>query len=248
MDLQVTTNLAVECSNVGAELLQLGFLHEAVETFKQAAEILYPVSEYFQTNALSVFGMPVTWASAPWLTRPDISATTTLGSHRRLSLDQAKAKLFELYASLPQAKFPRGIDNAYIYAEPFPLDYIKQSPKCCCLEAAVIVYNMGAAYLEHGSDSCLEKAAVLFDMAFSLAFGTGLTLDRATQVAMASLNNTAHIYHSFGNYDVSRQYLASLRSLILSLHDTPDMTSLQIRQNLLLNAMLLEEPRAASAA
>lgn len=65
---------------------------------------------------------------------------------------------------------------------------------------------------------------------------------------MACLNNAGEIQHALGNYQLSRQYLDTLYTLILSLPPAHDEETLKERHQLLLNVMLLQEPKIAGAA
>lgn len=228
---------AIECNNMGVELLHTGRLDEALDTFKGAARILYPVSQCFQH--------PTTPNSAGICSSPLQAAAPQVFLDKTETIERAKAELS--IANLSSRGTSRLDENSFVFARPLNVERLQEEPTSCTMESAIIVYNMGLAYHLYGTVSCVQKALCLFDMAFSLAFSVSLDR-RSPKIVMASLNNAGEIHHSLGNYQLSRQYLDSLYSYILSLPSAKDEESLKERHQLLLNAMLLQEPRIAGAA
>lgn len=228
-------NTAIECNNVGVALLSRGSLREALDTFKLAAQIMYPVSQYFQaTNAAGATISPATTRPPP--PNKDLNAT----------VQEAKLKLMMAQDHEPE-KGCNKKEDCFICTDPILLSRVEGYTESCTIESAIIVFNMGLTYHINGSLSCIQKALCLFDMSFSLAYSMN-HLPLAPKIAMASLNNAGHIHHNLGSYQLSRQYLDTLSSYVLALPSTSSQEALRERHHFLLNAMLLNEPKIAGAA
>lgn len=237
-DIWVVMDAAVELNNIGVALLLAGRLTEALETFKGSARIMYPVSQSFQnrTDPSSIFDGPVTL--------PFYEDSPSLFEDKRRTMQKAKAEL-SLIVEPPRKDALS--ENSFIVSKPFLIEHLTAEPTSCTMESAIIVYNMGLAYRLYGSTPCVHKALCLFDMAFSLAFSVSFDV-RSPSIAMASLNNAGEINHVLGHYALSRQYLNTLYNYIFSLPASGDEATMKERHVLLLNAMLLQEPKIAPAA
>lgn len=231
-------NAAIECNNVGVSLLQMGLVVEALDAFKGAAQILYPVSQSFQTTPTNEIETAIQQMPPPPDTLKEEDDDTTV--------QQVKATLSQAEQS---AVTKKGLvsDNSFVCVEPLMLNPVAGEPTACTMESATIVMNMGLAYYFYGSEPCLLKALNLFDMAFAIAHPL-VHEPRAEKIAMVALNNAALIQHSLGQYLYSAYYLDTLRSYILSLPVTSDCMKMRARHYFMLNAMLLKEPKTASAA
>jgi hypothetical protein len=245
---RIPMNAAIECNNIGVALLQAGRLREALDTFKVAAQVMFPVSQYFQASptmreAFQRSVLPV----APAL-QPEPTTTYPIISDGQDMVEQAKAILSLVGDAFGTVtKKDSATDNCYIWTEPLVIDLVRDSPTTCTMESAIIVYNMGLTYHLEGYMTCLEKALCLFDMSFNLALSMPSDV-RSSKIVMASLNNAAQILHSLGTYQLSRQFLDTLTTYIMSLPPTSCQESLRERHQFLLNAMLLHEPGIAGAA
>ena len=259
---------AIECNNIGVALLKARRMDEALETFKRAARMMYPVSRFFQTTSSQMVMMNGDTISSSPTTSASLSSfqqSSTPAAHnnsmdvdidiveKTMNLQRVKAELpvvkeQEEYASMLR---PIVCENSFILSEPIAIDHIQHTfhpPISCTRESAAIIYNMGLVYRLSGSSFCLlQKSWSLFDMAFSVAFSVSNDV-RARQIAMACLNNAGEIQHALGNYQLSRAYLDTLYTLILSLPPAADEGTLKERHQLLLNVMLLQEPKIAGAA
>jgi hypothetical protein len=80
-EISITMNAATECNTIDVELLHRGRLFEALDTFRDAAQVLYPVSLAFQS------GTPE--GSAKTSTLPKVSSV----DEDIKAVEQAKAKL-----------------------------------------------------------------------------------------------------------------------------------------------------------
>jgi len=236
---------SIQCNNVGVVMLRSGGLNDALEIFKGAANIMHTVSTCIQEQT----------AAAVLEVRQDQDVSEdqslAIGSPQVDSLRQAKDEL--LHAVEQARTSSTGVDakdNHFLFAQPMLIDSLPQNGSeitSCAIESASIVYNMGLAYHLIGSNEHLQKALSLFDMAFTLAYSES-TDSRASKIIMASLNNAGEIYHLFGNYTLSRQYLDTLCNYILTLPPVPDDEVMRERHQILLNTMLLNPPQFAGAA
>jgi hypothetical protein len=233
-EISKTMNAAIECNNIAVELLHRGRLSEALDTFRDAAQVLYPVSLAFQSGTPEGSAKPSTLPKASSVDE-DIKA-----------VEQAKAKLsLRVTASLAEKYLTT--ENWFVCTESLTLERSSDEPTSCTIESAIIAYNTGLTYHLYGSASSVLEALRLFEMVFGLARSISGD-DRSSKISMASLNNAGQIQHSLGNYNSSRRYLNTLRSYILSLPSTSDKETLTERRSLLLNAMILQEPSNALAA
>lgn len=234
-DQSTRMNDAINVNNIAIKLLKAGCLEDALVTFKAAAQLMYPVSQFFQAQAGEKVSRPV-----PYRSHED--------SEDLIKAANDKLALLEP-ACPPRKKLKMTTQDTFLSTEPFLIQQASKNPTSCTLESATIVFNMALAYNLSGSRPCVEKALSLFEMAFSLAFSmndSGSSL--APKLAMASLNNAGNLHYSLGNYQASRQYLDTLSSFIIALPSTSSEESLRERHDLLLNAMLLQAPTIAGAA
>jgi hypothetical protein len=231
-------NAAIECNNVGVSLLGMGLIVESLDAFKAAAQILFPVSQSFHTAPSS----PVEAAIQQMPPLPD----TMKEEDDNTTVQHVKATL-SLAEESAVPKNDLATDDSFMCVDPLTLAFLEGEPTSCTMESAIIVMNMGLAYHLYGSEPCLIQALSLFDMAFDISH---LLVDdlRSEKVAMASLNNAAHIQHFFGNYLCSRHYLNILQDYICSLPETSNQMKKKARDCFMLNATLLEEPKTARAA
>jgi|UniRef100_A0A8J9T475 tetratricopeptide (TPR) repeat protein len=224
-------NKAIECNNIGVDLLRAGRLDEAIETFKGAAEVMYPVSRVLQLSQAYVF-------------RPTQSIQVDVRESEILK--KARSRLSSLCQSAASSS-KLGCINCFIYVDPKKIEPMVCDPASCTLESATVVYNMGLTYHLQGSAACLQKALCLFDMAFDLVSSAD-SYASSSEIAMAALNNAGEIHHAVGHYQLSRQYLNTLSAFILRLPNSECKKTRWERHQFLLNAMLLQEPRFAGAA
>lgn len=230
-------NASIQCNNVGLTLLETGRLKDALETFKYAAQMLYPVSRCMPSSRVTTIQE-----------LPMHLMTTFHTSHPQTMIDlfqSIRERLSSNNQSTAQVDVTRG--NCFVYAKPFQLEELKEVPCSCTLESAVIVYNMGLTYHLTGSFDGFQKSLMLYDLAFSLAYSSELSY-LSSHVAMAALNNAGQIQHALGSYDISRIYLDSLSNYVLGLPPTEYESELSVRRQFLLNAVLLEPPITAAAA
>lgn len=235
---------AIECNNIGVSLLRAGCLVEALETFKGAARLMYPVSQCFQTST----SLPQTSGSGEQraLDPPSLEDPQSLFEDKVATMQRAKNDLL-LAQKLEPRSDKQNHETSFVYADPLLIEKPVLVPTTCTIESAIIVFNMALVYRLYSSVPSLEKALCLFEMSFTLAFP--LLVDRrAWKISMASLNNVGEIHHSLGNYQLSRQYLDTLYTYIVTLPTEKSEAAVKERHRLLLNALLLQEPRVASAA
>lgn len=247
---------AIECNNNGAALLHEGRLEEALLSFKEAAKIMHPVSQYFHLVRIN--------NDAP---SPHISSLQTFEQVKldddRLSFEAGrrrrddKAKPKTTTTSPPTGSncarccTRREMDkeNNFILCEPICIDSLHDVPTSCTVESAIIVFNMGLVYrLQGPNESLLTRAWSLFDMAFSLIYSIPSVEARTSRIGMACLNNAGEAQHCLGNYELSRRYLDTLYAIVVSLPPPNDDDTFKERHQLLLNVMLLREPKVAGAA
>jgi hypothetical protein len=239
-DLRQAMNASIECNNIGVSLLKAGLLSESLETFEAAAQLMHTISQSFRPSLIQGRLIPTPPASSP---EPASSQHT--GNQSEAMVKMAKCRTFLISASNGSKQ---GLStDCFVSIDPLTIDLVQCTPSSCAVESATIVYNTGLAYHLYGSLSYLEKALCLFDMAFSLALSTGHT-SRSPIIAMSALNNAGQIHHSLSNYAVSRIYLDTLSSYVHSLPSTSDESTRKERHHFLLNAMMLQEPKIASAA
>lgn len=250
-DVWMVMDAAIECNNIGVSLLREMRLDEALETFKGAARMMYPVSQYFQSCMMTkdaqmeggVDGSGSSSAAAAGAAPMEVTDDNTTSDSHASKTGRNRRPLAQHDCSQVNLS-----DNCFVLAEPLYIDRLEEEPATCTMESATIIYNMGLVYRLSGESTCLlQKAWSLFDMSFSVAFSVPSDT-RSRKIAMACLNNTGEIQHALGNYQLSRQYLDTLYTLIISLPPARDETTLKERHQLLLNVMLLQEPKIASAA
>lgn len=228
-DILPVMNVSIECNNIAVSLLKAGLFSDALDTFKAAAQLMYPISQLFENP------------STPNSVSPP-NPNPTSDESTIVDLARSKLGLLAKTDSIAEGLSP---SNCFVAAEPFLIDAVYAMPTSCTVESTIIVYNMGLTY---HLLSCLDKAVCLFDMAFTLALSVEIYDSRSIKVAMASLNNAGQIHHSQGNYALSREYLDAMSKFILSLPSTSETGQMQRRHNFLLNAKMLREPTTAGAA
>ena len=232
-------NAAIECNNVGVSLLGMGLIVESLDAFQGAAQILFPVSQSFQTAPTSPVEAAIQQMPPLLGTMKEDDDNTTV-QHVKATLSLAEE------SAVPKKK-DLAADDSFMCVDPLTLAFLEGEPTSCTMESAVILMNMGLAYHLYGSEPYLIQALSLYDMAFYISH---LLVDdlRSEKVAMASLNNAAHIQHSLGNNLCSTHYLNVLQVYIRSLPETSDQMKMKARHRFMLNAMLLQEPKTARAA
>ena len=224
-------NASIECNNLGVVLLNAGDVENALDSFMTAAKLMHPVSKQVQTiAALNNNLQDHTAAPEPGFEIPD-------GIRRIVQQSAASIAI--------NGKHPT--DNIFISAEPLRLDIANGLPAECTLESAVVVFNMALAYHLRGSTPSLHRAVFLYDMAFNLSCSF-MGSQTAVHVAMGALNNAGQVYHTLGEYTLSRKYLDTLRVYILKLPLAVDTRTMEERHQFLLNAVLLRAPTVAGAA
>jgi tetratricopeptide (TPR) repeat protein len=240
---------SMECNNIGVALLRAGRLREALDTFKGAAHLMYPVSQCLEQHPRCHHHQQQPapkQALSP--SRQRLSNETTV-LRAKSYISQVQVEEQQLMQTIDDDE--NLSDNAYLLTIPILLNcsFASAPPMSCTVESAVIVYNMALTYLLYGSRACQLKAISLFDMSFSLAYSVQADA-RSPRIAMASLNNIGVIYYSLGEYELSRGYLDTLRTYIMSLSTTTDEKPeiLKEKHQLLLNTMMLTQPMIAGAA
>lgn len=232
-------NAAIECNNVAVALMREGDHVRALETFKWATQLLFPVSQAIRDPLCSPLNPTISPITA--------SAAVIVGM---TTVDEAKKQLPGLSCDLhiPRETFHATSPDGYTSMHAVTLDLVTEASITCTYEAATILFNMGVAYYQYNETSCAKKALCLFEMAFSLAQIIAVDDHRAHPIAMASLNNSAYIYHSWGHYQLARYSFDLLAVFINRLPPTNDESLLNERHEYLLNVVLLQIPTAAAAA
>jgi hypothetical protein len=240
-DLRQEMNASIECNNIGVSLLRAGLLSEALETFEAAAQLMHIISQSFKSSLIE--GRPI---PTPSVSSPEPASGQLMGNESEIMVKVAKCRTF-LISACNGSNQCLTTNDCFVSAGPFTIDLVQCAPSSCTVESATIVYNIGLTYHRYGSLSYLEKALCLFDMAFSLTFSTGHD-SRSHIIAMSALNNAGQIHHSLSNYAISRKYMDTLSSYVLSLPLTSDEATRKERRHFLLNAGMLREPKIAGAA
>jgi hypothetical protein len=235
-DLRQEMNASIECNNIGVSLLKAGLLSESLESFEAAAQLMHTLSQSIKPSLIPTVSV----------SSPESASSQLMVNESERMVKMAKCRTFLMSASNSSSQCIT-TNDCFVSADPFTIDLIQYTPLSCRVESATIVYNIGLTYHRYGSLSHLERALCLFDMAFSLAFSTGHD-SRSPIIAMRALNNAGQIHHSLSNYAVSRKYLDTLSSYILSLPFTSDEATRKERRHFLLNAVMLQEPKIAGAA
>jgi hypothetical protein len=226
-------NVAIECNNIGVDLLEKGCPSEALEAFRETVKLMNPVSRSFKESQQDHNTVD-----------PPLSESETIKA-----IERAIRHVQQLRQGAHQ-RILRGdnsTNNSMLLTPAMKIPRLASVPCSCAKDSAILVYNMGLACFDNGTERSLRKSLCLFDMAYTLA--STQSHDRSSQkVCMASLNNSGQIHYSLANYDLSQRYLQNLCNIVLSLPSTDDADDVQERQQFLLNALLLREPCSAGAA
>lgn len=245
IDRRPVMNASIDCNNMGIALMVAGQLREASAALKLAAQILYPVSQSFQTlhNHFpydNVQPQPFSPSNdVAW-----ISSTSVLIGVA--AVWEAQVILSQLPEEVPQA-YEIECDG-FITTQPILLKPVSLvQPTSCTFEACAILFNMGLTYLLARTHSSLVQALCLFETAFNLS---QMIPDdaRSSELTMRCLNNAGCLHHSLGNYYLSRICLDMLSNYILRLPASTDEKVQKERHSFLLNTMLLQAPLVAAAA
>lgn len=246
IDRRPVMNSSVDCNNMAVALMRSGQLREASVALKLAAQILFPVSQSFQTLVNHYFPFENLHAH----TFPSSNDIAWMSSTSVLIGVAAVWEAQEILCNLPEE-----IDHTHevecdglISIQPILLKPVSLlQPTSCTFEACVILFNLGLAHLMVKSRSSLVQALCLFETAFNLS---QMIPDdgRSTEVTMRALNNAGCIHHLLGNYCLSRYCLDILSNYILRLPISTDEKVQKERHSFLLNTMLLQAPLVAAAA
>jgi hypothetical protein len=245
IDRRPVMNASIDCNNMAIALMLSGQLREASVALKLAAQILYPVSQSFQT--------------IPSHFSPNYLPSNAIFPAHRVSWMPSTSVLIgvaavweaqEILSHLPEKLSPvYEIEcDGFIATQPVLLKPVSLlQPTSCTFEACAILYNMGLTYVLAKTRSSLIQALCLFETAFNLS---QMIPDdaRSSEVMMQALNNAGCIHHSLGNYGLSRLCLDLLSTYILRLPHSADEKVQKERHAFLLNTMLLQEPLVAAAA
>ena len=236
-ELLADVEAAIDCNNIGVQLLRAGKFRESLETLKMAAILMHPVSKVFDN-----------WSHLITLDNDSSSGTSTqppTPSDRDQILFEARKRLSHI---------PIHSENVILEndtcADPLLIDSLTavKDTECCQLEAATMAYNIGLNYQLLDTAPYIKRAICVYDMAFSLALSAGLSSLTALNVAIACLNNSGVIYFSLAKYPETRQCMDTLSIYINQLPLCTAERSAAEKRRLLLNARLLNEPKNAGAA
>jgi tetratricopeptide (TPR) repeat protein len=227
-------NVAIECNNLGVNLLEDGCYSAAMETFRVAVKLMNPVSKNFEQKI--IVEAPLAETEAIEVIR---RAKYKMEQTQRTSAQ--KKRKFCMRAVVPER-------DSEIFTPPMKLQRLTSKPCSCTKDYAILVFNLGLAYYCNGTQRNLRESVCLFDVAYSLASTNYRHDTTLLKVSMASLNNAGQIHHSLANYDLARRSLQCLGNAVRSLPSTDDKESRRERQKFLLNALLFQEPRIAGAA
>jgi hypothetical protein len=232
---------SIDCNNMGVALLRSGRLQEALETLKDAARIMFSVSQYFERHEELLMGAEHGPAvqRAKRFTSLFIEQQPTRNQNSPICVP-LKSLQNDLYVDLEPIKI---METVYSRLKP---------AQNCTLESATIVFNMALNYLCLGSEPCCRRALELLDITLSLVL---LRVDdkkdaiQVNGIVIQSLHTMGEVYFWLGDYKRSRHSLDSLTSFILALpSNLNDLDLRKKRFQYLLNAMLLQEPTLSAAA
>jgi len=245
---------AVQCNNMAATLIEASHLQDALDVARGAAVIMQGVHEcLINEGAFASLNQqqrgPVSPApQEPSQTSsviPEMSAETIEKAEEEVELMKQRAAASATSAWLLQQ------EHSFFFSKPIRLD--DREPNLddlidCSVVSATIVYNMGLANHMCGTESHIREASNLFQLAFTLAVEAGSTDPRCQKIVLAALNNTGEIYHFFGEYQMAQELIDTLYKFVSTLPPVADAETMKDRHQILLNSMLLRQPKFASAA
>jgi tetratricopeptide (TPR) repeat protein len=238
----MTTAAAIDCNNLGADLLQAGHPKEALQAFQEATKLTQPISGGLHFEATRNESIP-----AP-------EALQVVFFKLKERVQRLNLLLVLLIAKQPHALEKLDYDHSsMLFTAPMKISILNYGPESCTILAGTLLYNVALTFHLHGSEKSVRTSARLFERAYSsLAYAErmedGSKKRYLEKLRMASLNNSGHIHHKLGNYQAARQHLASLFEFVLSLPASLSSEDMSERQAVLCNAFLLQEPSIAAAA
>lgn len=225
-----TMKVAIECNNVGVELLRSGCYRDAIATFRTATLLMQ--SAFKVTNQNGLAGNANLEVSMPSVAL----------------LKKAKEKL-HLVGTLTISSYEMShFDTSYYVSDPILMESATLSEDCSkCAQSAVMVFNMALACHLIGTASYLRKALSLYHTTLSIITQGGSKLNLCLRVTLPCLNNCGVIHHFLGHYEESRRFLNALSRELISL--APCAEGILPEYDLFyLNTALLTEPSIAAAA
>jgi hypothetical protein len=226
-------SVAIECNNIGVDLLENGCPSEALGVFRETVKLMNPASRSFKESQHDHTTVD-----------PPLSESETMKAIER-AIRHTQQLLQSAHQRIDRGGNPT--NDSMLLTPPLKIPRLASVPCSCTKNSAIVVYNMGLACFRNGTERSLRKSLCLFDMAYTLA--STQSHDRSSlKVCMASLNNSGQIHYSLTNYDLEQRYLQNLSNMVLSNPSTDSVDDIQERQQFLLNALLLREPCSAGAA
>ena len=214
---------SINYNNRGVLCLRDGSLYNALLNFKHAAQGMYTITQHMKSSVgCSHFELE----QSSTICAPTLEAIDTgdlfLCSHPIVMLEDPSATK-------------------------------KGSIRQCTVESCICLFNMALTYhldaLRAATmEGALHNAASLYEMAFNLGLQVQEDI-RISRVIMSALNNLGHIHHWLGDYAISRAFLDDLSLYIHSLsYPVHCEQEVALRNDFMLNAMILREPQLAAAA
>jgi tetratricopeptide (TPR) repeat protein len=225
---------STELNNVGVSFIQTGNIDEAFQAFKAAIELMRKT--------------------------PNTKLEDRPGRRRSLSdIDEMKAKSdfdFRMLSETGCKISAEGITACFVSKAAVAIPDQVGSREDNSLVTAILLFNLALSLhllaLDPGMERFLHKALRLYKLSKKLVT-QHLENDRddnteiSLQLVLSIFNNMGHIYYEFGDYSTSRTYFEGLTTMVARNACNSRKQSGEVEE-LLLNALVLNEPHAAAAA
>ena len=247
----------ISTNNSGVASLATGSYKEALISFKRAAEMMHSCGRMFSIGSSGLEKSNVAQEA--------IGEGQMAHSHSREEKDDNKWQESEENGQRQQqneqlpfiknAYYPKEV--CFLRSKAFVIAHRASSCFTCTQVSAIILFNMALTYQLSFLKSTplprsIDNAASLYGMAISLA--THLRDQPLfVRLLLASLNNLGYLHYDVGNFQLSKVYFYELiHSAARAVEQAGDkaLTAevLAERQQVLLNAMVLDTPHSAKAA
>jgi hypothetical protein len=228
-------NVAVECNNVGCDLLARDDAASAIETFSLALQLMRTISQVRVDPHVCVNLVDMASQSHCQIRQVVQSAQKSDALHI--------SPFNKIAARSIKMNFVRSTETAV--STPF-----------LNKNSTILLYNMGLACLVHGTPPMLSKSLPLFDIAYKLGVDTAASsqndhLDGQStlqRICMDSLHFSAQLYHTNSEFEMAEKLLVELRHLISHFPSTHDPQEQARRHHFWLLKDLLQKPSLAPAA
>jgi hypothetical protein len=246
-----TIHVAMECNNVGCDLLALNDASSAMELFSVALKLLRTITQAQLDPHFHV-------DHAKLIVQSHDQARLLMTSVHPRSCDYRRHREGSSSSAIKFAS--RAIKMKFGLCSSVAMDssYFRDN-------STILLYNMGLACLVHGAPPMLSKSLTLFDMAYKLGIDavSGGTSSITTttshtshddhictlqRICLDSLHFSAHLHHTNADFDMSERILIKIRQLIRQLPPTQDPQEQRRRHHFWILKDLLRKPTLAPAA